>query len=51
MSVQPIPEGYPSLTPFLVDPFGQRWAAMTRVEQVDAEERDRRLAQWAKENV
>jgi uncharacterized glyoxalase superfamily protein PhnB len=35
----------------IVDPFGQRWAVMTRVEDVDAEERDRRLAQWAKENV
>jgi PhnB protein len=35
----------------IVDPFGQRWAVMTRVEDVDAEERDRRLAQWATENV
>jgi PhnB protein len=35
----------------IVDPFGQRWAVMTRVEDVDPEERDRRLAQWAKENV
>lgn len=35
----------------IIDPFGQRWAVMTRVEQVDAEERDRRLAEWAKENV
>jgi PhnB protein len=35
----------------IVDPFGQRWAVMTRVENVDAAERDRRLAQWAKENV
>jgi uncharacterized glyoxalase superfamily protein PhnB len=35
----------------ILDPFGQRWAVMTRVEDVDAEERDRRLAQWAKENV
>jgi hypothetical protein len=24
---------------------------MTRVEQVDAEERDRRLAEWAEENA
>ena len=35
----------------IIDPFGQRWAVMTRVEQVDAEERDRRLAEWAKENA
>ncbi|WP_029115998.1 glyoxalase/bleomycin resistance/extradiol dioxygenase family protein [Mycobacterium sp. URHB0044] len=35
----------------IVDPFGQRWAVMTRVENVDAEERDRRLADWAKENL
>ena len=35
----------------IVDPFGQRWAVMTRVEDVDAEERDRRLARWAKENL
>ncbi|WP_319457160.1 MULTISPECIES: VOC family protein [unclassified Mycobacterium] len=35
----------------IVDPFGQRWAVMTRVEEVDAAERDRRLAEWAKENV
>jgi uncharacterized glyoxalase superfamily protein PhnB len=35
----------------IVDPFGQRWAVMTRVENVDAEERDRRLAEWAKENL
>jgi uncharacterized glyoxalase superfamily protein PhnB len=31
----------------IVDPFGQRWAVMTRVEDVDPAERDRRLAQWA----
>jgi PhnB protein len=35
----------------IIDPFGQRWAVMTRVEQVDAEERDRRLAEWAKDNA
>ncbi|HEV7422500.1 MAG TPA: VOC family protein [Mycobacterium sp.] len=35
----------------IVDPFGQRWAVMTRVEEVDAAERDRRLGDWAKENV
>ena len=33
------------------DPFGVRWTVMTRVEDVSAEERDRRLAAWAKENV
>lgn len=35
----------------IVDPFGQRWAVMTRVEDVDAAERDRRLADWAQDNV
>ncbi|MEV5361128.1 VOC family protein [Micrococcus luteus] len=35
----------------IVDPFGQRWAVMTRVEEVDAAERDRRLAEWAKDNI
>jgi PhnB protein len=35
----------------IVDPFGQRWAVMTRVEDVDAAERHRRLAEWAKQNV
>lgn len=35
----------------IIDPFGQRWAVMTRVEEVDAAERDRRLAEWADQNV
>ncbi len=35
----------------LLDPFGLRWTVMTRVEDVDAVERDRRLAQWAQENL
>ncbi|WP_199255368.1 VOC family protein [Mycolicibacterium mengxianglii] len=34
----------------LVDPFGQRWAVMTRVEDVSPEERQRRLTQWSAEN-
>lgn len=34
----------------IVDPFGQRWAVMTRVEEVDATERERRLSQWAAAN-
>jgi uncharacterized glyoxalase superfamily protein PhnB len=29
------------------DPFGHRWAIMTRVEDVSPEEADRRLAEWA----
>ena len=29
------------------DPFGQRWAVMTRVEDVSPEEQERRLAEWA----
>ncbi|MUL66895.1 glyoxalase [Mycobacterium sp. CBMA 234] len=35
----------------IVDPFGQRWAVMTRVEDVDAAERERRLSEWAAANV
>ena len=35
----------------ILDPFGQRWTVMTRVEDVSAEERDRRMAEWADENA
>ena len=35
----------------ILDPFGQRWTVMTRVEDVSPEERDRRMAEWAKENI
>jgi PhnB protein len=35
----------------ILDPFGQRWTVMTRVEDVSADERDRRMAEWAKENA
>ena len=35
----------------ILDPFGQRWTVMTRAEDVSPEERDRRMAEWAKENV
>jgi PhnB protein len=35
----------------IVDPFGQRWTVMTRVEDVSAEERDRRMAEWARQNA
>jgi PhnB protein len=35
----------------ILDPFGQRWTVMTRVEDVSPEGRDRRLAEWAKENA
>lgn len=31
----------------VIDPFGHRWAIMTRVEDVSAEEGERRLAEWA----
>ncbi|MGE2736702.1 VOC family protein [Mycolicibacterium vaccae] len=34
----------------LRDPFGVRWTVMTRVEYVTAEERDRRLSEWAGQN-
>jgi PhnB protein len=30
----------------VIDPFGHRWAIMTRVEDVSREEADRRVAQW-----
>lgn len=35
----------------VVDPFGQRWAILTRVEDVSPEEADRRLAEWGKANL
>ena len=35
----------------ILDPFGQRWTVLTRVEDVSPEERDRRMAEWAKENA
>ena len=35
----------------ILDPFAQRWTVMTRVEDVSPRERDRRLAEWATENV
>ena len=31
----------------VLDPFGHRWAIMTRVEDVPLEEQERRLAEWA----
>lgn len=30
----------------VIDPFGHRWAVMTRVEDVSREEADRRVAEW-----
>ena len=33
----------------LLDPWGHRWAIMTRVEDVDPEEAERRLAAWLAE--
>lgn len=35
----------------IVDPWGQRWAVMTRVKDVSPEERERRLAEWGKDNL
>jgi hypothetical protein len=35
----------------ILDPFGQRWTVMTRVEDVAPEERGRRMADWAKGNI
>jgi PhnB protein len=31
----------------IYDPFGHRWAVMTRVEDVSPEEAERRLAEWS----
>jgi PhnB protein len=31
----------------VLDPFGHRWAIMTRVEDVAPEEQERRLSEWA----
>ncbi|MGZ4643450.1 MAG: VOC family protein, partial [Blastococcus sp.] len=31
----------------IYDPFGHRWAVMTRVEDVSPEEAERRLADWS----
>jgi PhnB protein len=31
----------------IYDPFGHRWAVMTRVEDVSPEESERRLAEWS----
>jgi PhnB protein len=33
----------------IYDPFGHRWAVMTKVEEVSPEESERRLAEWAAE--
>ncbi|MBF6213334.1 VOC family protein [Nocardia puris] len=30
----------------IIDPFGHRWAVMTRVEDVSREEADRRVTEW-----
>jgi PhnB protein len=35
----------------IVDPFGHRWSIMTRIEDVDAAEREHRLAGWGAENL
>jgi PhnB protein len=35
----------------ILDPFGQRWTVMTRVEDVSPEERDRRMTEWAEQNA
>ncbi|MGV0745528.1 VOC family protein [Mycolicibacterium sp. XJ870] len=34
----------------ILDPFGQRWTVMTRVEDYSPEERERRVAEWAAAN-
>lgn len=31
----------------VIDPFGHRWAVMTKVEEISPEEEERRLAEWA----
>lgn len=34
----------------ILDPYGHRWAIMTRVEDVDPEEAKRRVAEWVAQN-
>lgn len=34
----------------ILDPFGHHWTVMTRVENLTAEEREQRVAQWAASN-
>ena len=34
----------------VIDPFGHRWAIMTKVENVSKEEADRRVAEWLAAN-
>jgi PhnB protein len=34
----------------VLDPYGHRWAIMTRVEDVSPEEAERRLADWAQQS-
>ncbi|VEG57177.1 glyoxalase/bleomycin resistance protein/dioxygenase [Mycolicibacterium aurum] len=52
-TVREAPQDFPTGDRFasLRDPFGIRWTVMTRVEDVTAEERDRRLSEWAAQNV
>jgi PhnB protein len=35
----------------VIDPFGHRWAIMTRVEDISPEEADRRLAEWSRDQA
>jgi PhnB protein len=35
----------------LIDPFGHRWAILTRVEDVSREEADRRVQEWVEANA
>ena len=57
MNVNPIPEGYTSLTPFLVidDAVARAEKAGATIREATqmfvTGERDRRLAEWAKEHV
>lgn len=52
-TIREAPQDFPTGDRFasLRDPFGIRWTVMTRVEDVTAEERDRRLSEWAAQNV
>ncbi|KWX66637.1 glyoxalase/bleomycin resistance/extradiol dioxygenase family protein [Mycobacterium sp. NAZ190054] len=52
-TVREQPQDFPTGDRFasLRDPFGIRWTVMTRVEEVSAEERDRRLSEWAVRNA
>ncbi len=43
MAVKSIPDGYHTVTPYLVDPFGHVWTIATHKEDVSKDEMARRF--------